>query len=129
MYKINVDAMGRGIQATTDIKAGTVIEVCDLLILSEKDTKTVNTTELHFYTFYFNKTQDCLVLGCGELFNHSDDNVNVEYKLGTLNSRPVMIFTATKDIKTGYQLFIDYQADTVDKLDTQKYLKNKSLMN
>lgn len=107
-----VEGMGRAIIAEKDIKLGDIITNCELLVFSPEDTIQVNKTDLQYYTFTFNKDlkQDCLVLGDGEIFNH-DDNANVLYGLIDWNGRKLMRFQASRDIKRGEQLFIDYRAD------------------
>lgn len=112
-----VEGMGRAIIAEMDLRLGDIITNCELLIFSPDDTIRVNETDLQYYTFTFNKEskQDCLVLGDGEIFNH-DDNANVLYGLVDWNGRKLMRFQASRDIKKGEQLFIDYRAD-VDNVD------------
>ena len=128
MYKIEmIEGMGRGIVSIKHIWKGTIIEICELLVLSEIDTKLVNLTELEFYTFKYNQNQDCLVLGNGEIYNHSD-KPNVKYQIGSKNDRSVMFFIALKDIEPNEQLCINYQDDTMDQIDTKKYVENKSLI-
>lgn len=107
-----VKGMGRSIIAERDIKRGEVITNCELLVLSPEDTIKVNETDLQWYTFTFNKDtkQDCLVMGDGEIFNHSDD-ANTLYGLIDWEGRKLMRFQAARDIKKGEQLFIDYNAD------------------
>ena len=117
--------MGRGVQALTYIPEGNYVMVCELLVLSEGDTKVVNTTELQHYTFKFNESQDCLVLGLGEIFNHSD-TPSVSYKLIDKDGRKMMAFTALRTIFAGEQLFIDYNADT--KVDVSSYIAAKSMV-
>lgn len=121
-----VEGMGRSIIAETDIKLGQVITNCELLVLSPEDTIKVNETDLQWYTFTFNEEtkQDCLVMGDGEIFNHSDD-ANVLYGLIDWNGRKLMRFQAGKDIKKGEQLFIDYNADVkTSKNVLEVYTKN-----
>ena len=119
-----IDGMGRGIIAEKDIKRGEVITNCELLVLSPDDTIKVNETDLKWYTFTFNAEtrQDCLVMGDGEIFNH-DDDANVLYGLIEFNGRKLMRFQASRDIKRGEQLFIDYGAD-VKKVDIEGYTIN-----
>lgn len=126
MYTIISNAeYGRGLYATRQIYAGELIAVCELLVLSPVDTITLNRgTALEHYTFKFNDAQDCLVLGDGELFNHSF-NPNVKYSLKPNRTRHVMVFQATRDIQPDEQLFIDYTSDS--SIDINKYLSSKSL--
>jgi hypothetical protein len=121
-----VEGMGRGIIAERDIKLGEVITNCELLVLGVTDTSSVNQTELQWYTFTYSVGRDCLVLGDGEIFNHSDE-ANTLYGLIDFDGRKLMRFQAARDIKKGEQLFIDYSAD-VEKVDTQGYINNGSLL-
>lgn len=122
--KVEVES-GRGLYATEMILPGTIVMDCEILVLSAIDTPVVNSTELQYYTFKFNETQDCLVLGLGEIFNHADQS-NVSYELIKIDGRSVMRFTSTNYIHDGAQLFINYTADT--NVDAVKYLQNASLV-
>lgn len=116
---------GRGLYATKIISQGTIITSCELLVLSPEDTPKVNETDLQYYTFVYNEKQDCLVLGLGEIFNHSD-TANIKYSLIDFEGRKLMQFVAACDIGLGQELCIDYSADT--KVNTEKYIKNPSLL-
>lgn len=121
-YKITYsEQYGRELTASNPINAGEQITVCELLVLNKADTKLVDQTDLKYYVFKYNDTQDCIVLGDGEIFNHSD-TPNVGYKLIDLDNRKVMLFYALKDIKPGEQLFTDYNSDV--KVDTSSYKVN-----
>jgi len=115
------EQFGRGLYAQKTIETGTVVMQCELLVLTADDTVAVNKTDLQYYTFKFNETQDCLVLGLGEIFNH-DDAANVHYALVDFEGRKVMQFTANQPIMEGDQLFIDYAADT--KVNADAYTVN-----
>lgn len=110
---------GRGLYASFDIPKDKILFTAELLVLSEQDTKVVNTTDLQWYTFKYDDTRDCLVLGDGEIFNHND-SPNVGYKLGDFDGRKVMYFYTVKDVKADEQLFIDYGADVVVKTNEYK---------
>lgn len=105
---------GRGVFANQDIKTGDVITNCELIVLDKADTILVEDTSLKYYTFKYNSTQDCLVLGDGEIFNHSN-KPNVSYNLITitdsLGSRKIMQFKALRPILQDEQMYIDYAAD------------------
>jgi SET domain-containing protein len=122
-----VEGMGRGVIAERDIKLGEVITNCELLVLSKPDTCLVNQTELQYYTFVFDAANslDCIVLGDGEIFNH-DDDANTLYGLIDWNGRKLMRFQASRDIKKGEQLFINYAADSL--VNVENYLNNGSLV-
>lgn len=104
------EEMGRGLYAVQDLRKDMLLFTCELLVLSQKDTLTVNDTDLKYYTFKYNETQDALVLGDGEIFNHSN-NPNIGYKLIDYDSRKVMAFYTLCEISRDEQLFIDYSAD------------------
>lgn len=128
MVKITVSKKyGREVTADQYIYQNDTIVSCELLVLGESDTKIVNTTDLQFYTFKYNEVQDCLVLGHGEIFNHSD-TPNAKYELtyitslyeGSYQTRKVMKFTALRDIQRDEQIFIDYTQDV--NVDASKYV-------
>lgn len=121
----NTAEFGRGLYASNFIKAGRFICQCEILVLNENDTKALESTALKYYTFTYNASQDCIVLGDGEIFNHSA-SPNVAYKLEDLDGRKVMVFYALSDIIPGEQLFTDYTADVV--VDIEGYIKNASLI-
>src|SRR4051812_11435391 len=114
-------SFGRSVIAERDIKSDTLIEVAEILVLSADDTISVNKTGLKDYTFTYNDTQDCLVMGIGEMFNHSD-TPNVSYELLHVN-RVRMHFRTLRDIKKGEQLFIDYNADVHNSIDFESHYK------
>lgn len=114
---------GRGLYALNTIKKNKVIMQCEVLAFNEFDTVLINQTDLKFYTFKYEGKKDCLVLGDGEIFNHSD-TANVGYILQLVDDRKVMVFYALEDIKPEEQLFINYKADT--EVNTDLY-KNKNL--
>lgn len=113
--------MGRGLESSQLILKDSIVECSELLVLSEVDTKKVNETDLKYYTFKYNDKQDCLVLGLGEIFNHSD-TPNVDFSIELVNGREMMVFRALKPIKQGEQLLIDYNHDI--KVNTDLYKVN-----
>ena len=126
MYSVKTSPKsGRGLYADRDIYAGEPVMTCELIVLSEKDTKTLQETDLRFYTFEFNDKQDCLLLGDGELFNHSDVP-NVSFKLKRYKNRMVMFFQCIRDIQSGEELCIDYTSDIVINVD--EYIAAPSLV-
>jgi hypothetical protein len=126
MYILKVSPeMGRGLYADILIPAGTVVCIAELLVLSEQDTSAINQTSLKYYTFKHSDTTDCLVLGDGEIFNHSDDS-NVSYSLVSLDDRQVMEFRTLCDVEHGSQLFINYTSDI--EVDVDGYIASESLI-
>ena len=114
---------GRGLYSLHTIPKDIILFTAELLVLSEEDTKLVNTTDLKYYTFTYNDKQDCLVLGDGEMFNHSD-SPNVGFKLIDYDGRKRMAFFTLKDVSQYEQLFINYNADVI--VNTNEY-NNKNL--
>lgn len=116
MFEIKVtEEFGRGLYATRKIYANEIVEVCEILVLSPEDTVKVNETDLKWYTFVYDKAakQDCIVLGNGEIFNHSD-TPNVKYDLVRYGNRFKMVFCTVADVEPGEQLFTDYNRDIAE---------------
>lgn len=120
-YLKTTEEMGRGLYSCFDLEAGKILFTAELLVLNPEDTVAVNKTDLKYYTFKFDDTQDCLVLGDGEIFNHSD-TPNIGYKLINYDGRKVMMFYTLTEIKERAQLFIDYNSDV--KVETKDYTVN-----
>ncbi len=126
MFKVIVTPeFGRGLYATRAIDKGETVTLCEILVLSPEDTPKVNDTDLKYYTFVYNEKQDCLVLGHGEIFNHSD-TPNVSFQLIDVNGRKMMQFKALEFISLDTQLFINYNQDT--DVSVQDYIAQKSLV-
>lgn len=106
----NFPSFGRGVVALDYINEGVCLEVCPVLPLSTEDTVKVNQTSLKQYTFVFDKEkkQDCLVMGLGELYNHSDVP-NVGYRLNPICK--TMEFYTLCPVAKGEQLFTNYRQD------------------
>ncbi len=124
------EGMGRGLtvgisfdQKDVDIRIR--LTVCEILLLDHEDTILVNRTALKHYTFAYSATQDCLVLGNGEIFNHSD-TPNVSYGIEHVDGRSMMVFRLIKPVLAGEQLFIDYNQDI--QVETKEYVASKSLI-
>lgn len=120
-YIKTTQEFGRGLYAANELQAGKILFTAELLVLSPADTIKVNETDLKYYTFKFNETQDCLVLGDGEIFNHAD-SANIGYKLIDYGNqgRQIMVFFTLQKIEQDSQLFIDYNADV--QVDTTAYV-------
>ena len=118
-YIMLTEEFGRGVYANRLIMTGETISLCDILPLSKEDTVKVNETDLKYYTFKFTEDRDCLVLGEGELYNHSD-SPNIGYRLIKHAGRQVMEFYALRLIQDSEQLFINYEADVKVNADSYK---------
>ena len=105
---------GRGIFATKNIKKGTVIEVSPVIVLTEKERKTIEKTLLFHYVFEWgdDKKKAAMALGYISLYNHSYD-ANCEYEMEF--GKKIMTIRTVKAIKKGEELFINYNAMPDDK--------------
>jgi len=108
----NTPKMGRGIFAERDINEGDIVEVSPCLVFNKKDEWTIQETELKMYVFSDERGGSVLALGIGSLFNHSK-RPNVTYFYN--NNTNTVVFTATRKISKGTQLFINYGYDPVAK--------------
>jgi SET domain-containing protein len=105
---------GRGVFTTKNIKKGTVIEISPVLVLTEKERKTIEKTILFHYVFEWgnDKKKAALALGYVSLYNHSYDS-NCEYEMEF--GKKLMTIRTVKNIKKGEELFINYNATPDDK--------------
>jgi uncharacterized protein len=96
---------GRGVFSEKDFKKGEVIEVCPLITDYKKN---FENSKIKDYTFRskFKKDQEVIVFGMCSMYNHSND-FNVHHTQDPEN----MIFTASKDIKKGEELYVNYGGD------------------
>lgn len=107
----------RGIRcliATQDINKGDIIETCPCVIIDKNEVELIVKTLLNTYTFEWSRSRLAAVLGYGMLYNHSyDENVRFDrnYKEKT------MFFYASKDIKAGEELFINYNQGVNEPID------------
>jgi len=104
----NTKKFGRGLYAVRDFKKGEIIEVSQVIVLDEVNTRICDATILGLYLFQWGKKENhtALALGHGSLFNHSF-KANVKYE----GNSKEMVFTAARNIQKGKQLFIDYGYD------------------
>jgi SET domain-containing protein len=105
---------GRGVFATKNISKGTVIEVSPVIVLTEKERKTIEKTLLFHYIFEWgnDKKSAAVALGYVSLYNHSY-NANCEYEMEF--GKKLMTITTVKNIKKGEELFVNYNAKADDK--------------
>lgn len=105
---------GRGVFTTKNIKKGTIIEISPVIVLSEKERKTIEKTLLFHYIFEWatDKKKACVALGYISMYNHSY-NANCEYEMEF--GKKQMTIKTVKNIKKGEELFINYNAVHDDK--------------
>ncbi len=105
-------ARGRGVFATTDIPAGAVVEKCPVIQLNMP----YEDMPLELKRFVFNwgflaksDTPCAIALGFGSLYNHANPS-NLRYVASAEDS--CIHFVATRDIRVGQELTINYDSDT-----------------
>jgi SET domain-containing protein len=105
---------GRGVFTTKNISKGTVIEISPVIVLTEKERKTIEKTLLFHYVFEWgnDKKKACVALGYVSMYNHSYD-ANCEYEMEF--GKKLMTIKTVKNIKKGEELFINYNAKPDDK--------------
>ena len=112
LYIRQVAGRGRGVFCGGDIAAGTLIEVCPVIVLPKGDLERVHGSRLHDYYFLWEGDgETAIALGFGSLYNHADDN-NADYEMhfGDLAIHVI----AERDIPAGEEICIDY-TDGVDR--------------
>jgi len=98
---------GRGVFAGQDFQKGELIEVCPMLIVDDYSATmawVAGQSDFERYFFDFDGVFG-IALGYGSLYNHSK-TPNALYIDNSKGNE--LIIYASKNIKKGYQVFIDY---------------------
>ena len=100
---------GRGVFTKTNIKAGEVIEIAPVVVMSKADRKHIDQTLLHDYIFEWgdDRKQCCVALGYVSMYNHAYLS-NCEYEIDFKSN--IITIKTVRSIKAGEQLFINYNA-------------------
>ncbi|PSN63951.1 protein methyltransferase [Corynespora cassiicola Philippines] len=106
---------GRGVFATRDIAAKTLIDVCPVLVLGlEENVKHIEHTSLYHYTYNWpivnrdgnRQVAQAVIFGLGSMFNHSTQDQNVVWERDA--ERLTITYRAQRDIAAGEELCISY---------------------
>ncbi|CZR59625.1 uncharacterized protein PAC_09519 [Phialocephala subalpina] len=115
---------GRGVFASKDIPARTVLEVAPVIVLDPvENDQYIKKTVLYHYTYNWPykpseeekaqangtklpTTTQAVILGLGSMFNHSTMNQNVGWDRDIDNL--LITYTTLRDIKAGEELCISY---------------------
>jgi uncharacterized protein len=102
---------GRGLFAAAPFKAGEVIAVYPLLILSHEDTATVRSTLLHHYVFFVDETADgvmraAVAFGEISMCNHSPES-NASFVVDA--AAQTVTLSARVALPVGTEILIDYE--------------------
>lgn len=96
---------GRGVFATADLAAGTVVEECPALPFDDEQWEAVDAGGLHGYCYEDPAGGVVLALGYGSLYNHATDP-NTGYEVLRRPSR--VRLTTQRAVRAGEELTISY---------------------
>src|SRR5436305_15310800 len=99
---------GRGVFTSKNISKGTVIEVSPVIVLSEKERKTIEKTLLFHYVFEWgnDKKKAAMALGYISLYNHSY-HANCEYEMEF--GKKIITIKTIKNINKRKEIFSNYK--------------------
>ncbi len=117
LYITTTENKGRGIFTAFDIQAGSVIEICPVIIIPESEVEIIHKTTLHDYYFRWgtDQNQAAIALGFGSIYNHSNSpnaKVILDYEAQNI------IIESISDISSGVEICYNYIDDelSADKL-------------
>jgi hypothetical protein len=101
---------GRGVFTAEPLEAGSLIEVCPVIVLPEKDLPAIHGSGLHDYYFLWEEDQKkcAIALGYGSLYNHSyqpNARYDADYEGRTLD------FYTLEDIEAGSEITVNYNGE------------------
>ncbi len=113
---------GRGVFATRNIPANTIIEISPVIVFTKKERAAIEATKLTNYIFEWGarRTMGCLALGYVSLYNHEYTS-NCEYDMDFEHA--LITIKTVRKIKKGEELCVNYNADPNDK--TKVWFKAK----
>jgi len=102
--------MGRGVFTSEKLKAGMVVEIAPVIVMTKSDRKLLDQTLLHDYIFEWGDKRDqcCMALGYVPVYNHSYKS-NCEYEMDY--DHELITIKTVRTIKAGEELFINYNGD------------------
>lgn len=111
LYMMETENRGRGIFTARPIPAGSVIEVCPVLLIPKSELPIVHKTVLHDYYFLWGEdlSQAVIALGYGSLYNH-ELHPNATFILDIPNL--TIDIEAIKDIEAGSEITINYMGES-----------------
>ncbi len=105
---------GRGVFATKNIPAKTVIEISPVIELTIKERKQIEGTKLFHYIFEWGTTKRkaAMALGYVSMYNHSFEP-NCEYEMDYESQN--MTIRTLKPVRKGEELYFSYNGNPDDK--------------
>jgi SET domain-containing protein len=128
-YIKEAENKGMGVFASEDIKAGDVIEYCHCMVLAFRENYHKDPV-IYQYAYpgddeisdeWTNHGRKFLIpLGYGGIYNSSEKEIYANAKFRTYTDDKLIIFTATKDIKTDEEVLVWWSQQYYD-----YFIKNK----
>lgn len=105
LYVHNTDLKGRGVFTAIAIPAGSLMEICPLILIPKSQMLLLDQTELYNYYFIWDQDTLAIALGYGSIYNHSDKpNARVIYDFDTQEIQ----IESLLDIPPGAEITIHY---------------------
>ncbi len=98
---------GRGVVCTRKIKAGEIIIINHMMLISNKRN---NCEIIRSHVIEFDEENDAIMLGEATLLNH-DFDPNSEFRILQDHDLPRVYIVAIKDIKKGEEITVSYGED------------------
>ncbi len=110
LYFMDSSLSGRGVFTSEPIPGGSLIEICPVIVIPEREVDVIHHTELHDYYFVWGEEneQAAIALGYGSLYNHSFKPC-AEFILD-LDNRTIEVI-ALRDINPGEEITLNYHGD------------------
>lgn len=111
-------AAGNGVYALRDFKKNEIIEICPAIFLPIGDFENIKKTKMLYYYFEYTNKDFAVVLGYGSVYNHSY-KPNAQYRFN-FRTR-TMVVRARKKIKSGSEIFFNYNFWAEDKTSLEEW--------
>lgn len=110
LYVRQTTARGRGVFSKTALKAGTVLEVAPVIVMSGKERLHIDQTTLHDYIFEWGERSErcAMALGWVPLFNHKAGS-NCAYEMDY--KKDIIRVLTVVHVKADEELFINYHGE------------------
>ncbi|MBK6389832.1 MAG: SET domain-containing protein-lysine N-methyltransferase [Saprospiraceae bacterium] len=108
VYIAQTPQKGRGVFTALEIPAGSLIEICPIILIPASQTLLIDQTEIYNYYFVWDEHHLAVALGFGSLYNHQDPpNARVIFDY---ESEEIQI-EAIRDINEEEEITINYIDD------------------
>ena len=113
LYLKDIPGKGRGVFCSENIKKGTLIEECPVIVCPPEDRTHIDKTFLYNYYFLWedDHLSTAIALGFGSMYNHSY-SPNAYYE--TFYEDQVIQFLALEDIPANTEITVNYNHDPKD---------------